>query len=1256
MSAKDNRTHEVTFCARVKSWSEGLFKARPELPFRRLDIEESKAIGRKRSDIRIYRKATDRNPLIAGEVKMPGTVEGQNPYDSRLLTDAHSKASACGARFFFTWNVNKLVLFDQSLWEKPLLDRRVAEFELGLGLDHPADVERAEVEPKIIAFLERFYSELADIIEGRKPEWGLPPDLLFIKAFESHISWPVKLTADFLATEAERDRSFDSRLQEWMTKNQGWQVARNDAQTWRELIDRAARTLCYVFANRLIFYESVRKKFHEGLAELRIPPRVKAASEIHTLFAKRFQEAVNFTGDYETIFYPEPEGGDWAGPLIFSNENARDAWISVLDNLRPFNFTTINSDILGAIFQRLIAPEERHKFGQHYTNEELVDLINSFCIRRGKDSVLDPACGSGSFLVRAYHRKHWLDPKLRHDERLSQIFGADVALFAAHLATLNLAARDITVEANYPRIARRNFFEVRATKPFCHLPTLMGGPREPVMLPKLDAIIGNPPYVRQELIPKRSQKGVKPMQSKEDIAELVFALWPGLRLTGRSDLHCYFWPVATSLLKEDGWFGFLVSSSWLDVDYGFRLQEWVLSNFKIHAIFESTAEPWFEDARVKTCAVILQRCVSEADRMAQVAKFVRLDVPLRDILGKIEDSDENERQKRANAFRDLVAQTKENKSTDRYRIIVKTQRELWDEGLRAGRIFELRKQRHKVEPTADDEDEDESAASEIGDVMPGGYGGGKWGKFLRAPNLYFEIMRDYGQRFVPLGEIAEIRFGVKSGCDKFFMPRDVSPKFLEKYDEHQWRNAPLHAHCKRSEIESGKVRLVEDGSGVVHPIEAKYLAPEVHSLMNVQRPVIRAADLNRVILLVSQPLSELKGTYVEKYLRYGTRSTFASTKSKAVPVPQRSTCANRDPWYDLTYTEPGAFFWPMAQQYRHVIPANPEGLVCNHNLFDVHPIGLSEEGVAVLQAIANSTLLANFKTFYGRYAGTEGNLKTEIVDVNLLEVPHPKFVNASTRKKLRESFAQLCARDTMPMVEEAFMECHSPREAKKLAERPVAMPRELQMPDRRALDLAVFELLGVDDAQKREELCDRLYFETASHFRNIRIVEIQKQEQRTGGGSDRLRVDDLASDIWDALDATEKLPARDWLAERVDGERIEIEIPEGKPTLHDASDMFSANVVHFHPESRVGRGAIAVEYPTRAHAEFAAQLARNNIRGATALPTSESAAHLLLTNYDARNAALSERLYELARSRTADENKVSEIVNLLLHWLSVGKA
>jgi hypothetical protein len=49
------------------------------------------------------------------------------------------------------------------------------------------------------------------------------------------------------------------------------------------------------------------------------------------------------------------------------------------------------------------------------------------------------------------------------------------------------------------------------------------------------------------------------MQAKEDLSDLVFSLWPGLRLSGRSDFHCYFWPVASALLKEEGWFGFLVS-------------------------------------------------------------------------------------------------------------------------------------------------------------------------------------------------------------------------------------------------------------------------------------------------------------------------------------------------------------------------------------------------------------------------------------------------------------------------------------------------------------------------------------------------------------------------------------------------------------------------------------------------------------------------------------------------------------------------
>ncbi len=536
-------------------------------------------------------------------------------FNSLLIQDSAQKADNMGAEFFFTWNVNQFVLFDRKKWHLPILERRVKDYPLGLDLDKPEDVDRAEVESRIKHFLAEFFGELAAILAGQQPEWGMRLDEWFIRAFESHIAWPVRLTASFLWAKADSNKAFDHQLQDWLGREQGWLFTRNDPQQWRDILDRAARTLCYVFANRLIFYESVRAKFAE-LDGLKIPKAITTADALYEHFQKTFQKAVEATGDYETLFYPYEK--DWAGPLIFGHADSVEAWRSVLGNLEPFNFKLIPTDILGGIFRRIIDPEERHKFGQHYTNEDLVDVVNAFCIRQAEDNVLDPACGSGSFLVRAYQRKAWLKQDARrthhgvtHQDRLAQIYGVDISLFAAHLSTLNLAARDIQDEENYPRIRRGNFFEVAddvaRKKPFCLLPQGLQGERTPgpIPLPPLQAIVGNPPYVRQELIPKRGQKGVKPMAAKEDLLEFCAQAWPGLTLSGRSDLHCYFWPAATRFLAEGGWFGFLVSSSWLDVEYGFDLQAWVLSNFRIHAVFESNAEPWFEDARVKTCAVIL---------------------------------------------------------------------------------------------------------------------------------------------------------------------------------------------------------------------------------------------------------------------------------------------------------------------------------------------------------------------------------------------------------------------------------------------------------------------------------------------------------------------------------------------------------------------------------------------------------------------------------------------------------------------------
>jgi hypothetical protein len=1276
MSAKQVRTHEVTFCAQIKSWADALFCERPELGFRRVEIEESSARSRKRSDLRVY--DAKGNLRLAGEVKLPGTPEGRNAFAHDLVDDAFRKAANAGAEFFFTWTVNDFVLFDAKAWQKQLMDKQVKVFSLGLDLTVPDDVGRPEVVVRVRAFLAEFFTEFSAILAGTRTQWATPLDVFFVRAFESHIDWPVQLAATHMHDRAATDKGFDGRLQEWLGREQGWQVLRQDVREWRGLLDRAARTLCYVFANRLLFYESVRAK-HPSLEALSVPRHTTDATALYAHFQRAFQAAVTTTGDYETIFYPETSDADWTSPLVLAHADAAEAWRAVLANLQPFDFHTIRSDVLGSIFKRLIAPEERHKFGQHYTSEDLLDVVNAFCLRRGSAVLLDPACGSGSFLVRAYHRKAWLDPSLRHDELLRGVFGADIALFAAHLSTLNLAARDIKSDENYPFIRRGNFFEVakqvHENRPFCRVPEAFhqdDGSRLPddVYLPELDAVVGNPPYVRQELVPKRDRaRRQAPMTTKEELADFVAQLWPGLALSRRSDLHCYFWPCATWRLKEGGWFGFLVSSGWLDVEYGFRLQEWVLQNFRIHAIIESNAEPWFEDARVKTCAVILQRCADSAQRQSQPVKFVRLDKPLAELLGARES--EETRQRAADEFRDAIARCKEDTSRPGVRIIVKSQHDLWEEGLRAGRLFEEQSQRSFADGLREtaaaeygDDGEDEqgcsdrdTAAEPASDLLHEGlqtygprYGGGKWGKYLRAPDLFFQIMRQYGGRFVPLGEIATIRRGITSGCDGFFMPHDVSADFLKRYDRDNWLNAPIMAACRRAEVEAGALRLIRAGDETVHPVEARYLAPEVHSPMTVRRPVLRADELDRFVLLVSEPVERLKGTFVAKYLRYGERATFASKKSKLVPVAQRSTCAGRQPWYDLTRTRRGHLVWSKSQQYRHIVVHNTGGLIVNCNLYDVTVLDTEARPPTLVAAVLNSTLVGYFKCFYGRYAGTEGNLKTEIVDVTLLDVPDPARATPEVRARLTAAFGRLCTRDTGELVEEEYRACHSSERAAKLAASPVPLPGELRQPDRRALDLAVFELLGVATPAEREWLCDELYREAAAHFRQIRIVEIQKQEQRSRSDGRGFRTDELAADVWDALAADERETLRDWVS-RQSADALVVHVPEGRASLPDAADMFAVTTVFF----RHAKATHALVLTSRPQAELAYALACEDVRGDLRLPVAAADAAALLVRLRDRIGTLATRADQLARSRTGDEDRIADLAALLRRWMIQGK-
>ncbi len=223
--AKENvRKHEVAFCSEVSKWTDKLFEDHEDWPFGSSDIESFGRGSQKRQDFRVYeRSAEGRGKLaLCGEVKLPGTQQGRTPFDMALMQDAFDKATAENCRYFFTWNVEQLALFDRSLWDSPTMHERcIGEWKLGLELNKPTDVTRAEVIEKIrTEFLPRFFADFTDIYLERRRDTGLSPSDFYIAVLESHLCGPmgpVRELSDHLALESNRNRAFEARLKNCAT-------------------------------------------------------------------------------------------------------------------------------------------------------------------------------------------------------------------------------------------------------------------------------------------------------------------------------------------------------------------------------------------------------------------------------------------------------------------------------------------------------------------------------------------------------------------------------------------------------------------------------------------------------------------------------------------------------------------------------------------------------------------------------------------------------------------------------------------------------------------------------------------------------------------------------------------------------------------------------------------------------------------------------------------------------------------------------
>ena len=399
----------------------------------------------------------------------------------------------------------------------------------------------------------------------------------------------------------------------------------------------------------------------------------------------------------------------------------------------PYEFSVLSVEILGNVYEQFLGkqikvdkahrarieekPEVRKAGGVYYTPQYIVDYIvkntagklieNKSPKDVNKIKIVDPACGSGSFLIGAYqylldwHKNYYSengkiskgnktnpltpDGHLTTAEKkrilLNNIFGVDIDVNAVEVTKLSLLLKCMEGETEASITAQLRLFSDRVLptldnniksgnslvstdiyenelfewevkiKPFNwhqafpevfktrepapdlelkyhnqkiidqaingekrakELIRKMGGlledPQKQYGMGGFDCVIGNPPYVRQELIGELK----KYFESHYRVYQ------------SSADLYTYFIEKGMNLLNNNGLMGIIVANKWMRSNYGEPLRKWI-KNYEIKEIIDFGDLPVFQGTTTYPCICIFGKEKSEEKFTAVKVKTLQFE-------------------------------------------------------------------------------------------------------------------------------------------------------------------------------------------------------------------------------------------------------------------------------------------------------------------------------------------------------------------------------------------------------------------------------------------------------------------------------------------------------------------------------------------------------------------------------------------------------------------------------------------------------
>jgi len=309
--------------------------------------------------------------------------------------------------------------------------------------------------------------------------------------------------------------------------------------------------------------------------------------------------------------------------------------LSVLEDLREpkgkptYDFKSIEADILGRTYENFIGhiqsgkkikdeqedKGKRKKEGIYYTPKYIVDyIINNTVRKMAKDKsyndilkikIVDPASGSGSFLIRAFDilieestkaKKRDLTYEEKKELMLSCIHGVDFDERAVEIAKLNLSLRLAERGKKLP-VLRDN---IRVGNSLIDDPAIVGYKafnwkeefKEIFDGGGFDIVIGNPPYVKLQTL------------NKNQISYFYSNYKSAIK---HYDIYVLFVEKAISALKDNGLLGYILPSKFLTAEYGQGLRKIIRENNLLNSFVNFKDFQVFDSATTYTCLLFLRK-------------------------------------------------------------------------------------------------------------------------------------------------------------------------------------------------------------------------------------------------------------------------------------------------------------------------------------------------------------------------------------------------------------------------------------------------------------------------------------------------------------------------------------------------------------------------------------------------------------------------------------------------------------------------